>query len=63
MADWSVVVVIYIVGVLTGAALTGWSPAVLDRWKEEKRERRRQGGEMIELARRQAARGVGRSSA
>jgi hypothetical protein len=56
MADWSFGVVVYIMGVLTGAVLTGWSPAFLERWRERERERerRRESREMIDLVRREA---------
>ncbi len=30
---------IYLAGVLTGAALMGWSPAWLERWGQQRRER------------------------
>jgi hypothetical protein len=56
VGDWSLAIVIYVMGILTGAALTGWSPAFLERWKEKRRERewRHQSREMIELVHREA---------
>jgi hypothetical protein len=56
VGDWSLAIVIYVMGVLTGAALTGWSPAIFERWKEERREReqRRESNKMRELVRREA---------
>ncbi len=32
---------IYLMGILTGAALTGWSPALPSRWLARREERRR----------------------
>src|SRR5690349_10420812 len=55
-ADWSVGVIIYVMGVLTGAALTGWSPAFFERWQEERseREQQRKAAEIRNLVHREA---------
>ena len=40
-AEWSFLFP-YLLGVLTGAALAGWSPAFLDGWEARREERRQQ---------------------
>jgi hypothetical protein len=57
LADWNILFP-YLLGVLTGAALTGWSPAFLDRWEERREERRRQrvSDRMRDLVKREADR-------